>query len=187
MAQGTLVLSIYALAPLGLAVFPLGLNNLLLRTFYVRQHVRLPVLISVVFTVLNAILYVLLADRFGLGVAGLSWATVMVAWAQLAVLVFLVWRREHFALRALLRHSSRVWLAALLSVTLAWVLVGALSLPAGWWGAALALGVGGGVSLLLYAAFCVQLGVAEVRGALAALKRGLRSLSATLKAVLRWR
>ena len=163
MAQGTLVLSIYALAPLGLAVFPLGLNSLLLRTFYVRQHVRLPVLISVVFTVLNALLYVLLADRFGLGVAGLSWATVMVAWAQLAVLVFLVWRREHFALRALLRHGSRVWLAALLSVTLVWVLVGALPLPVGWWGAALTLGVGGGGSLLLYLAFCAWLGVPEAR------------------------
>ena len=162
MAQGTLLLSVYALSPLGLAVFPLGLNNLLLRTFYVRQHVRLPVLVSVVFTVLNALLYVLLAKRFGLGVAGLSWATVMVAWAQLAALLTLVWRRERFSLRALLRHSSRVWLAALLSITLVWVLVGALPLPAGWWGAALTLGVGGGVSLLLYTALCMRLGVAEV-------------------------
>lgn len=164
MARGTLLLSIYALAPLGLAVFPLGLNNLLLRTFYVRQHVRLPVLISAFFTVLNALLYVLLADRLGLGVAGLSWATVVVAWAQLATLIFLVWRRERLALRALLRHGSRVWLAALVSIALTWVLVGALPLPAGWWGAALTLIIGGGVSLLLYTALCMRLGVAEVEG-----------------------
>ncbi len=163
-AQGTLLLSVYALSPLGLAVFPLGLNALLMRTFYVRQHVRLPVLISVGFTALNALLYVLLVKRFGLGVAGLSWATVVVAWAQLVALLALVWRREHFSLRALLRHSSRVWLAALLSVALGWTSAGALPLPAGWWGAALTLAIGGAVSLLLYVAFCVRLGVPEVKG-----------------------
>ncbi len=162
MAQQTLLLSVYALAPLGLAVFPLGLNNLLLRTFYVRRHVRLPVFISVVFTVLNALLYVLLAEGFGMGVAGLSWATVAVGWAQLAALLSLVWRRERFALWALLRHSSSVWLAALLSVGIGWVMVGALPLPAGWWGATLTFTVGGGVSLILYTVFCVRLGVSEV-------------------------
>jgi len=163
-ARQTLLLSVYALAPLGLAVFPLGLSNLLLRTFYVRQHVRLPVFVSVVFTALNALFYVLLGERLGLGVAGLSWATVGVGWAQLAALLYLVWRRERFGLRGLMRHALKVWLAALLSAGLAWVLLGALPSPGGWWGDVLTLTVGGSLSLLLYTALCVRLGVDEVAG-----------------------
>lgn len=156
-----LLLSVYALAPLGLAVFPVGLSTLLLRTLYLRQRVRTPVLISVAFTALSAVLYVVLARQLGLGVAGLSWATVVVGWAQLGVLLVLIWRRERFGLSGFLRQLQRVWLAALLAVGVGWVLLGALPLPSGYWGAVLSLGFGGGVSLLLYLALCVRLGVAE--------------------------
>lgn len=160
MEPQTLALSIYALTPLGLAVFPVGLSNLLLRTFYVRQAVRLPVLISALFITLNALLYTALAPRYG--IAGLSWATVVVGWAQLAALLYLVGRRERFGVAALLRHVAKTSLAALLGAALVWPLLGALPLPDGWWGAVLSLAFGGGGSLLLYAAFCVRLGVPEV-------------------------
>lgn len=173
MAQQTLLLSVYALSPLGLAVFPLGLNNLLLRTFYVRQHVRLPVFISVVFTVLNALLYVLLAEGFGMGVAGLSWATVAVGWAQLAALLYLVGQREHLGLRELAWDFGQVWLAALLAVVPTWGVVGALPLPGGWWGAVVTLLLGGGGGVVFYLALCVRLGVPEACAFVAALRRVL--------------
>lgn len=160
MEPQTLVLSVRALAPLGLAVFPVGLSNLLLRTFYVRQSVRAPVLISALFVALNALLYAVLAPRYG--IAGLSWATVAVGWAQLVALLYLVEQREGFGVAALLRHIAKTTLAALLAVALVWPLLSALPLPGGWWGAALSLTLGGGGSLLLYVAFCVRLGIPEV-------------------------
>lgn len=155
-----LVLSVTALAPLGLAVFPVGLSNLLIRTFYVRRRVQTPVVISALFTVLSALLYSVLAPRYG--VAGLSWGTVVVGWVQLGVLLYLVGRREGLEFSDLLTQISRVWLAALLAVGLGWVLLGALPLPSGWWGAALSVTLGGSLSALLYLAFCIRLNVAEV-------------------------
>lgn len=156
----TLELSVRALGPLGLAVFPVGLIGLLLRTYYVRQSVRAPVVISILFTLLSALLYVWLSQTYG--IAGFSWSTVIVGWAQLALLLGLVWRRERFGLLAFTGHAARVWLAALLAVGLAWVLLGAAPLPGGWWGAVLSLTLGGGLSVLLYLAFCVRLGLSEV-------------------------
>ena len=58
-------LSVLALAPLGLAVFPVGVSNLLIRTFYVRRRIRTPVIISFVFILLNALLYFVLAPPPG--------------------------------------------------------------------------------------------------------------------------
>ncbi|CAA9563948.1 MAG: Proposed peptidoglycan lipid II flippase MurJ [uncultured Truepera sp.] len=154
----TLALSVSALTPLGLAVFPVGLSTLLLRTFYVRRSVRVPVLVSVCAVALNVPLYILLAR---LGVAGLSWATVMVGWAQLGALLYLVGRREHLSLRELARDFGRVWLAALLGVVPTWGLVGALPLPEGWWGAVGTLLLGGGGGVVFYLVLCARLGVPE--------------------------
>ncbi len=155
-----LSLSVAALVPLGLAVFPVGLSNLLIRTFYVRRRVWTPVVVSALFTGLSAFLYRALAPRYG--VAGLSWGTVVAGWLQLGVLLYLVGKRERLEFRSLLTQISRIWLAALLAVGLAWVLLGALPLPAGWWGAVLSVSLGGSFSALLYLAFCIRFGVAEV-------------------------
>src|SRR5690606_22657682 len=65
--------TIAASAPLGLAVFPLGVFNLLIRTFYIRGRVRTPVLLVLATLTLQGTLYVLLAPRFG--VAGVAAAT----------------------------------------------------------------------------------------------------------------
>ena len=156
----TLALSVTALAPLGLAVFPVGLSNLLVRTFYVRRRVRLPVVVSALYTGLSALLYSVLAPRYG--VAGLSWGAVIAGWSQLAALLYLVGRAERLNFSDLAAQTGRVWLAALLAVGLAWLLPGALPLPGGWWGAVLRVSLGGGLSAPLYLAFCVRFGVPEV-------------------------
>lgn len=159
--EGELVtFSAAALWPLGLAVFPIGLTNLLLRTFYARRRVRTPVVLSVGFLGLHALLYALLAPRYGL--VGLSAATAVVGWLQMSVLLALVWRRERFDLGGFVRGCLKVWLAAGLSVGLVWVLVGGLPLPGGWTGAAVEVLLAGMGVGALYLAFCVRLRVPEV-------------------------
>lgn len=128
----TLALSAVALAPLGLAVFPLGLSNLLIRTFYVRREVRLPLAISVGFVVVSGVLYALLAPRFG--IAGLSWGLTLAAWGQFGVLLALVGRWERFGLLAFGRYVLTVWLAAGLAAVVTFLLLRAVPFGAGWFG-----------------------------------------------------
>ena len=151
----TLSFSVTALVPLGLAVFPVSLSNLLIRTFYVRRRIWPPVIISALLTSLNALLYSVLAPRYG--IVGLSWGTVVAGWVQLGVLLYLVGKREPLEFKSLASQISRVWLAALLAVGLGWLLVTALPLPGGWWGAVFTVTIGGSLSALLYLAFCYSL------------------------------
>lgn len=160
MDAGVRTLSAAALLPLGLAVFPVGLSNLLVRTFYVRGSVRPPIVISVAYTGLSALLYAALAPQYG--VAGLSWGAAVAGWVQVAVLLVWVGRRERFGLETLVRQTGKVWGAALVAVSLGWMAAGAVSLPGGWWGGVLELTLGGGVGIILYVALCVRLKVPEV-------------------------
>ena len=153
-------LSVLALAPLGLAVFPIGLRNLLIRTFYVRREVVTPIVISTLFISLNALLYTLLAPRYG--IAGLSWSTVVVEWTQLVVLVFYVRRREAFRLDTLLSHTLRVWLAALGASGLMIAILASLPLPLGWWGFLLQAVIGVSVLGLFYILFGLRLRLPEI-------------------------
>ena len=154
-------LSALALAPLGLAVFPIGLRNLLIRTFYVRREVVTPIVISTVFISLNALLYTLLAPRYG--IAGLSWSTVAVEWTQLVVLVFYVQRREAFSLSDFLNHTGRVWLAALGAAGLMLIALAAAPLPPGWWGFFIQAIVGVSVLGLFYILFSLHLQLPETQ------------------------
>ncbi len=154
-------LSVLALAPLGLAVFPIGLRNLLIRTFYVRRSVITPIVISTVFISLNALLYTLLAPRYG--VAGLSWSTVAVEWAQLLVLVFYVWRRERFALSTFMSHTLRVWLAAVGAAGLMLISLGLLPPPSAWSDYFLRAVLGMSVLSGFYVLFSVRLGLPEMQ------------------------
>ena len=162
-------LSVIALAPLGLAVFPIGLRNLLIRTFYVRRTVVTPIVISTVFISLNALLYTLLAPRYG--IAGLSWSTVAVEWAQLLVLIFYVWRRERFALSTFLSHTLRVWLAALGAAGLMLITLGLLPPPSAWSDYLLHAVVGVSVLSGFYILFSVRLGLLEMRQVTKRLRR----------------
>ncbi len=111
--------TVAAAAPLGLAVFPLGAFNLLIRTFYIRQRVLAPVAVVLSFLAVQGALYWLLSGP--LGIAGIAWATVIVAWAQLAVALWLVARRERFGARDYLSAVWRVWLAGSVSTAVAWL------------------------------------------------------------------
>src|SRR5690625_3020432 len=160
-ADPRLPLSVAATAPLGFAVFPMGLNNLLIRTFYIRQHVLLPVIITLATLLLQGTLYVLLAPRLGL--AGVAWAAAIATSLQLIVLLLLVSRRERFGLAALLDGAGRVWLAAgAAAVVIIWLQVW-LPLPDGWWWQVGWLAVAGTLFGLVFLVVAALLNVKEAR------------------------
>ena len=162
-------LSIAATAPLGLAIFPLGLYNLLIRTFYVRRRVLTPIAVTLVFLPLHALLYWRLAAAYG--IAGMSWATVFVAWSQGAVVLALVARRERLALQGLAWKVLRLWLAAAAATLGSWGVLRLVPWREGWFGflgqALLGIALLAGLYLLLTRA----LGVPEPKRLLTALRR----------------
>jgi putative peptidoglycan lipid II flippase len=157
-------LAVLALAPLGVALPAAGLVNYLLRPFYVRQRVRAPVALSVLFTLATALLYLAWAPRFG--IAGLSWATAAAMAAQAVVLLLWLARAEGLDLRAVAVQVLRVGAAAVAAVTLAravaaWIVA---PLPVGSWLASGAtLAVGGLVALVAFVLLGRALGVPELR------------------------
>lgn len=188
--------SIVATAPLGLAVFPIGMFNLLIRTFYIRRQVATPVLIVLGTLMLQGTLYLVLAGPLGL--AGLSWGAVIAAWLQLAVTLILVRRRERLALRGLLAGAARMWLAALLAAGAAIATLGALGAQlelgllgpllsgptgsvtavggggwfgGGWYDSAATLALGGAAYCLVYAGAGLLLGVSEMHTLLSRVRR----------------
>lgn len=164
-----LSLSVVAAAPLGFAVFPMGLNNLLIRTFYIRHQVWTPVAVTVATLALQGVLYVLLAGPYGL--AGVAWAAAIAPALQLVVLLTLVSRREQFGLARLLNVAGRVWLAGGVAAAAVWGVDRVLSIPAGWWWQLAWLGVAlaafGGLYLLL----CLLLRVDGVKALTDRLRR----------------
>lgn len=158
--EAVLLYSGLTLIPLGLAIFPIGLNNLLLRTFYIRAQVRTLIGITLTFLSLQGILYIVLS-RY-LGIEGLSWGTVIAAWLQFAVLLFLVARRESLELAPLLSYSLKVWLAASLA---AGVCVLSLSFfpVITWWNALFALVGGGALFGLSYLLAALRLRLPELQ------------------------
>ncbi|MEJ2292518.1 MAG: murein biosynthesis integral membrane protein MurJ [Deinococcales bacterium] len=164
-----LTLSMAATAPLGLAVFPLGMFNLLVRVFYVRQRVVTPVVVVLAFLTLQGALYVLLVGPYG--IAGLSWGTVIASWIQLGVLTALVYGRERFALGDYLRYLARVWLAGLLAAVVAVLVLRALPAPADWVGSLARVGVGSAVLAAVYALLGALLGLPEIARLLRFLRR----------------
>lgn len=155
----TLRLSAAALAPLGLAVFPMGVNHLLLRTFYIRRRVRTPVAVVVAFVAFNATLYFLLAPLYG--IAGLSVATAVVGWLQLVALLALVVRREGLKPVDFSVHALKVWLAAGVAAGTAMLLLPVLPAPPGWWGYLAQAATGVAAIGVIYLAMCNLLGVPE--------------------------
>ncbi len=124
--------SVAALVPLGLAVFPVGLNNLLVRTFYIRKRLRMLIIIILATLSLQAGLYFILAQY--LGIAGLSWATVIVSWLQLGALLVLVYKRESFDLGNFLVFAIRAIAAGLLAALISYLALQFISFPSSWLG-----------------------------------------------------
>jgi putative peptidoglycan lipid II flippase len=157
-----IALAVEALAPLGIALAPVGLVNFLLRPFFVRRRVVAPVALSVAFTLATAGLFVVLAPRYG--IAGLSWATAAAMTLQAVVLLLWHRRSEGLALRPLAVHAFGVALAAGVAVLVARVAASALrtALPwQGWPAHAAELTLGGLLLVGLYAAAVLALGLAR--------------------------
>lgn len=152
--------TVAATAPLGLAVFPLGVFNLLIRTFYIRGNVRTPVLVVLGALVLQATLYVVLAPR--LGIAGVSWAVAAGAALQFSVAALLVERAERFGLRPFIGYALRVWIAAAAAVGAAAGLLALVPAGGGWYAQLLRLALGGVVVVTVYALACSVLRLPEM-------------------------
>ncbi len=156
----TLSASVAALFPLGLAILPLGLNNLLIRSYYVRQKVTTPIALTFVFLSLQGFLYYILTES--LGIAGLSLATAIVAWLQLFTLLFLVGRREKLVLSDFFVHSSKVILALTVAGLTTWIVLGLLPDPLGWTLNLIHVLLGGGCLYLVYLLMAVFLRLPEL-------------------------
>lgn len=153
--------TIAATAPLGLAVFPIGMFNLLVRTFYIRRQVLTPVVVVLGTLMLQGALYLLLVRP--LGIAGLSWGAVIAGWAQLLVTLMLVSAREELSLAELLPDLLRVWLAAGIAAAITWFALPLTHFSGGWLAQLVALAVGAGVFGSVYAFVGWLLGVRELR------------------------
>jgi peptidoglycan biosynthesis protein MviN/MurJ (putative lipid II flippase) len=117
--------------------------------------------ISLVFIALNAYLFIRLSPS--LGIRGLTIATAISAWLQLAALLFWMHRSEGLELFPILFHSVRVWLAAGVAVISASFLVSWLFVPEQTWTRwLLELALGGMISLILYALLSLLLRLPEL-------------------------
>ena len=153
--------TIAATAPLGLAVFPLGVFNLLVRTFYIRGNVRTPVVLVLVTLVLQAGLYLALAPR--LGIAGVSWAVAIGSFVQLLLAGWLVHRAERFGAVRVATYTLKVWFAAGVATAAAVGAVALLRLGDGWFAQLGTLVIGGVVLVAVYGALCLAVRLPEVR------------------------
>jgi putative peptidoglycan lipid II flippase len=152
--------SVSALIPFGLAMFPMGLNTLMIRTFYIRKRVTAVVVITVLFLSLHAVLAYTLTPR--MGIAGFSWASVAGNWFQFVMLIVFLWRSEGLNVVAL---ASQVWRIAL-AAGLAALAVYALNfLPwtASWWSSFAHTFLGLGIFAGVYLLFSLLLGINEVK------------------------
>ena len=154
-----IALTVAASGPIGWAVVPLGLQQLLSRAWYVRGRVRVPIIVAVGFLTVQGVAFLVLGPR--LGVAGLAWGAVAAAWLQLAVMFTWTLRREGVGLAGAVGHLARVLLAALAGWLAAswgasWIV------PADWWGWSLRLVVGGAFGVAGYVAAAVALRLPEL-------------------------
>lgn len=163
-----LQLTVAATAPIGMAVVPLGLHQLLTRAWYVRGRVRVPILVAVGFLTLQGILFVALAPRYG--VAGLAWGSAAAAWVQLGVMLVLTARREGLELTPLAGYGARALTAAAVAAGLGWGAGQFVPTP-DWFGWAGRLAVGGFVGVAAYAGGTLALGLPELGELAARLRR----------------
>jgi putative peptidoglycan lipid II flippase len=114
--QDILLYSSLLLAPLGLTVFPISILSLISRTFFIRRKIVFSILFSLGFLVFQGALNYMLTAL--LGIAGLSWALVIMTWTQFVALLLIVARRENFTLGGFINYALRAWSAALIAMAL---------------------------------------------------------------------
>ena len=152
-------LAAQALAPLGIGLPAAGLANYLLRPYFVRQRVLVPVLVTLAFSLLTLVLYLVLTPS--MGIAGISWAKSVGLMGQSVVLIHLLHRSEGLNPGAVYRQLLRVGVVAFFAAWLARSTVGALINE--WqltdWTASLVLTTAGGatmIALLLVAGYTLR-------------------------------
>ena len=163
--------TVAATPAVALAVVPLGLQQLLVRTWYVRRRVRVPIVTALLFLLLQGLTYAVLGPRFG--IAGMAWGGTAVAWLQVLVLGAWTARSEGLSLRRgvpfAVRLSVAVGACAVAAATAAWSageVAGGWSessVSASWWTAVLRGSLGGVAGAATYALLATRLGVAEFR------------------------
>jgi putative peptidoglycan lipid II flippase len=166
--------TVLVLIPLGLAIFPVGLNNLLIRIFYIRQKITTPIVVSVSALTLQGALYFTLSQT-PLGIEGLSWATVIMGWTQFLVLMILVARQERFAPADFARYALKVWLAASLAALASYGALGLLPAATQYLDYLLQALVGAGVFGATYGGLCLGLRLPELEQLLRRVRRVKRS------------
>jgi putative peptidoglycan lipid II flippase len=159
--ETTIELAVLAIAPLGVALMPAGLVNLLLRPFFVRQRVVAPVSISVAFTLLTGVLFVALAPRYG--IAGLGWGMAIAMAAQALVLLGWMARGEGVRLTRFGRHLAKTVVAAGAAVLVARMASLALTgRVEGYLGHLVELAVAGSVLVVVFVAVALAVRLGEV-------------------------
>ena len=140
-------LTVEAARPIGLAVLPLGLHQLLTRAWYVRGRVRTPIAVALVFLTLQGVLFFNLGPV--LGVAGLAWGAAAAAWVQLLLMGALTARQERLNLASLAGFVLGVVVLTAAASAAAWVAASAVP-AATWWGWLARLTAGGITGLVVY-------------------------------------
>lgn len=161
-------LTVAATGPIGLAVLPLGLHQLLTRAWYVRGRVRTPIVVAVGFLTVQGVLFAVLGPR--VGVAGLAWGAAGAAWLQLAAMLIVTARREALGLARLGARLGIVAALAVLAAVAAWAAAGLIATPT-WWAWAGRLLVGGTTGVAVYVGLAVALRLPELATLRTALNR----------------
>ncbi|MBI3962816.1 MAG: murein biosynthesis integral membrane protein MurJ, partial [Deinococcus sp.] len=149
-----------ALVAYSTGLLPWGLLMLLNRSYFARQLVTAPVLVSTSAFASNIVLFHLLITP--LGEVGLALSTAISGWLALLAMLFWVHRDLHLNLRTLGSHSARLVLATL-ALALACELAARLPSPAGTLGTLAQLTIASGAGGVAYLAVCLALGVKEAQ------------------------
>ena len=161
--------TLLALPPLALAIVPWGINQFMVRTFYVRQRTMEAIAINASGFLINTALYFVLAKS---GFVAMNYATTATGWAMVSVYVYLLHRQVPLPIARLALFLVQVAIAASLGGLAAYGLD--VILPGGHAArgairAVLHLSVAGGAGLIVYLGVATTLRVPE----LAALRRRL--------------
>ena len=174
-----------ALPPLALAMIPWGLNQFLVRAFYVRQRTREAIVINVAGFLLNTAMYYLLSrgapsaeafknvnpaqaqsllndallhyQRMNYGTTITGWLIVIVYLVTLSLQVQLNWKK-------LVGHIIKVSIAGFAAAGVASLISSFIPVHRGFFNGALHLALAGGAALVVYIGLCAVLQVQEVTG-----------------------
>lgn len=149
-----------ALAGFSLGLVGFSVYLFVLRGFYAHQDTRTPFVVNVVENSLNIVLAIVLVDRYGVLGLGLAFA--------IAYLVSAIWSLQilgykvpGFSFRPIATATWRMILASVLMAEAVWVVTRVIDGETGV-GAALALGVGTIVGIVVYVGVLLLLGAPEL-------------------------